>query len=119
MNAIAVPVVSFVSRLPAPPDPKSVWLPPPKTAPMSAPFPVCSSTTTIRKRHANTWITGTMYPTKTSAILLLLEPHDADELLGDQARAAHQGAVDVRLGHEAVDVVGLDATAVQDADARG
>ncbi len=60
MNATAVPVVSFVSRLPAPPDPKSVWLPPPNTAPMSAPLPVCRSTTTIKKRHANTWITGTM-----------------------------------------------------------
>ncbi len=60
MNATAVPVVSLVSKLPAPPDPKSVWLPPPNTAPMSAPLPVWSSTTTMRKRHAATWTTGTM-----------------------------------------------------------
>jgi hypothetical protein len=59
MKAIAVPVVSFVIRLPAPLEPKSVWLPPPKTAPMSAPLPVCSRTTTARNTHATTWITGT------------------------------------------------------------
>src|SRR5581483_3800589 len=48
MKSAAVHVVSRVSRFPAPLDPKIVWLDPPKTAPMSAPFPVCSSTTTIK-----------------------------------------------------------------------
>ena len=58
MKAIAVPAVSLVKKLPAPLEPKSVWLPPPKTAPMSAPLPVWSSTTTIRKKQAKTWIAG-------------------------------------------------------------
>ena len=52
------PSSALVHRLPAPLEPKSVWLPPPKTAPMSAPLPVWSSTTTIRKKQANTWIAG-------------------------------------------------------------
>src|SRR5262249_1718394 len=54
MKIAAVHVVRRVSRLPAPLEPKIVWLEPPKTAPMSAPFPVCSRTTTIRKKQAIT-----------------------------------------------------------------
>ena len=43
MNSTARAVVSFDRNVAAPRPPKTVWLePPPKTAPMSAPLPVCS-----------------------------------------------------------------------------
>lgn len=38
-NAVANPPVSLVRKLPAPPEPKTVWLEPPNTAPISAPLP--------------------------------------------------------------------------------
>jgi hypothetical protein len=48
MKIIAIAVVSFVRKFPAPLLPKIVELePPPKTAPISAPLPVCSKTTSI------------------------------------------------------------------------
>ena len=47
MKTIAMPVVKRVKKLPAPLLPKMVELEPPKTAPISAPLPVCSSTTRI------------------------------------------------------------------------
>ena len=48
MKTIAIPVVRRVKKLPAPLLPKIVELDPPKTAPTSAPFPVCNSTTSIK-----------------------------------------------------------------------
>ena len=42
--------------------------------------------------------------------------HDPREALGVEARAAHQRAVDVRLGEDLRRVVGLDAAAVEHAD---
>ena len=47
MKTIAIPVVNFVRKLPAPLLPKMVELEPPKTAPMSA-LPVCNKTTKMR-----------------------------------------------------------------------
>ncbi len=41
MNTMATSVVALLKKVDAPVEPKSVWLePPPKAAPMSAPFPV-------------------------------------------------------------------------------
>jgi hypothetical protein len=55
MKMIAAPVVSLVRKLPAPRLPNTVVpAPPTKTAPISAPFPRCSSTTTISTRHTMT-----------------------------------------------------------------
>jgi hypothetical protein len=54
MKTTAVAVVRRVRKVPAPELPNTVELEPPKTAPMSAPFPVCSSTTRIRKIHDKT-----------------------------------------------------------------
>ena len=48
MKTIAMPLVSFVRKFPAPLLPKMVALDPPKTAPTSAPLPVCSNTTRIK-----------------------------------------------------------------------
>ena len=55
MKTTAVAVVSRVKKVPAPELPKTVELEPPKTAPMSAPFPVCSNTTRIRKMQDKIW----------------------------------------------------------------
>ncbi len=41
--------------------------------------------------------------------------HELQERIGLQRGAADQGAVDVGEGHQALDVVGLDAAAVEDA----
>src|SRR2546427_469719 len=45
--------------------------------------------------------------------------HDSNKSRRVQARAADQRAVDLGLGHELVDVLGLDAAAVEDPDALG
>ena len=48
IKTIAIAVVSLVKKFPAPLLPKIVELePPPNTAPISAPLPVCSKTTKI------------------------------------------------------------------------
>jgi hypothetical protein len=49
MNTTATAVVIFVKNPPGPAEPKTVWLdPPPKAAPISAPFPVWRRTMTIK-----------------------------------------------------------------------
>jgi hypothetical protein len=49
MNTIAAPAVSLPRKLVGPLDPNSVWDdPPPNTAPMSVPFPVCRRMIRIR-----------------------------------------------------------------------
>jgi hypothetical protein len=52
INRIAIPVVILVKKFPAPELPKTVWLEPPKTAPTSAPLPVCRRTTMTMKKQA-------------------------------------------------------------------
>ena len=48
MKTIAAPAVSLLRKLVGPVEPNRVWDdPPPKTAPMSDPFPVCSRMTRI------------------------------------------------------------------------
>jgi len=47
INTMAMPAVTLVSKFPAPLLPKIVALDPPNTAPISAPLPVCSNTTSI------------------------------------------------------------------------
>ena len=52
MNSTADQVVAFERAVAAPRGPKAVWLPmPPKAAAMSPLFPLCRSTTTIRKKQ--------------------------------------------------------------------
>ena len=51
----AAPVVALLKKVEAPVLPNSVWLPPPpKAAPISAPFPVWSKTIMIRATHTIT-----------------------------------------------------------------
>jgi len=48
MKMMAAPAVSLLRKLVGPVEPNRVWEePPPKTAPMSDPFPVCSRMTRI------------------------------------------------------------------------
>lgn len=50
-------VVALERAVAAPRGPNAVWLPiPPKAAAMSPLFPLCSSTTMIRKKETITWI---------------------------------------------------------------
>lgn len=52
INSTADQVVAFESAVAAPRGPNAVWLPmPPNAAAMSPLLPLCSSTTTIRKKH--------------------------------------------------------------------
>jgi hypothetical protein len=71
MKMIAAAVVSLVRKLPAPVLPKTVELEPPKTAPMSAPFPVWRRTTRTRKMHARTWMIVMM-------VAIVIPPRDRD-----------------------------------------
>jgi hypothetical protein len=55
MNTTAEMVVAFESSVAEPRGPNAVWEPIPPNAPAkSAAFPLCSSTTMIRKRHTTT-----------------------------------------------------------------
>ena len=56
MNRMAAPAVSFARKGAAPVLPKTVWLEPPKAAPMPAPLPCCNSTMEIRAMQTMTWI---------------------------------------------------------------
>jgi hypothetical protein len=53
MKTTAAAVVTLLRKVAAPLLPKSVWLDPPKAAPISAPLPLWSRTTPIKKRDAN------------------------------------------------------------------
>ena len=52
------PISDLIQQLPGPSG-QTETVPPPNTAPMSAPFPVCSKTTVIRKTQSTTWMAGT------------------------------------------------------------
>jgi hypothetical protein len=51
IKSIATPAVIFPKKVPAPEEPKTVWLEPPKAAPMSAPLPAWRSTMRIKTRQ--------------------------------------------------------------------
>ena len=57
MKIMAAPVVALLKNVEAPVLPNRVWLePPPKAAPMSAPFPVWSSTIMINAILTIIWM---------------------------------------------------------------
>jgi len=56
MNKTADQVVALERAVAAPRGPNAVWLPmPPNAAAISPLLPLCSSTTTIRKKHTTIW----------------------------------------------------------------
>ncbi len=68
MKTMAIAVVNFVRKFPAPLLPKIVALEPPNTAPTSAPLPVCNSTTRIKPMLTMMWMIVT------NIIMLVLLP---------------------------------------------
>src|SRR5713101_7731510 len=50
---------------------------------------------------------------------ILTEVHDTDKCVSLEARSADQSTIDIGLGHQAINVISLNATAVQDADSIG
>jgi len=50
----AAPTVTLLKKVAAPRPPKTVWLDPPKAAPMSAPFPDCNRTAPTITRQLTT-----------------------------------------------------------------
>ena len=56
MKRIAATAVSLARNGAAPELPKTVWLEPPKAAPIPAPLPCCKSTMEIRARQTATWM---------------------------------------------------------------
>jgi hypothetical protein len=60
IKTMATMAVSLARKGAAPVEPKTVWLEPPKAAPMPAPLPCCRSTMEIRARDAIIWMTMTM-----------------------------------------------------------
>jgi hypothetical protein len=54
MKIIATVAVNFPKKVPAPEEPKTVWLEPPNAAPILAPLPACNSTTKIKTKQAKT-----------------------------------------------------------------
>src|SRR6202521_852989 len=49
---------------------------------------------------------------------LLSEIHDGGKRLGLETCAADQGSIDFHLSHQSLDVIGFDAAAVEDSQAR-
>ena len=54
INKMAAAAVSFARKGAAPVLPNTVWLDPPKAAPIPAPLPCCSSTIKIRAKQTKT-----------------------------------------------------------------
>jgi len=54
INKMAAAAVSFAKKGAAPVLPNTVWLDPPKAAPMPAPLPCCRSTIKIRAKQTKT-----------------------------------------------------------------
>jgi hypothetical protein len=117
MKMMATAVVIFPRKVPGPLLPKTVWLDPPKTAPMFAPFPACRSTTRIRTIQA---ITCTM------AIRICTFSYPLNGLISDklnerndvQAGPADQRPVDVRLLHQVGNIFRCDASPIENGDLR-
>ena len=97
MNTIAATVVALLKNVDAPVLPKRVWLdPPPKAAPMSAPFPVCKRTIIMRAIHTTTC----MVINNADTILFLLIVYDSAENVRLETCSADQCTVYIRHVHQ-------------------
>jgi hypothetical protein len=54
IKTIAIPAVSFPKKVPAPEEPKTVWLDPPNAAPIFAPLPAWRRTIRIKTKQTKT-----------------------------------------------------------------
>ena len=108
MKMIAAAVVSLCKKLAGPRLPKTVWLEPPKAAPMLAPLPVWSRMMAIRARETTMWRTRVIVIIR----LPFVEPYDGRKALDLKAGPADEGSVNILTGHEFPNVVGLHATTI-------
>jgi len=60
IKRMAATAVSLARKGAAPVEPKTVWLDPPKAAPIPAPLPCCKSTMQIKARDTMIWMMTTM-----------------------------------------------------------
>src|SRR5689334_58234 len=84
---------------------------------MSAPFPAWSSTRPMLTKHASTCRITTRVNTLDSLLCVAAGRgflDDGDEARRLEARAAHEGPVDLGLPDEVGRIVGLDAATVED-----
>lgn len=108
MKMTAAAVVSWCKKLAGPRLPKTVWLEPPKAAPMLAPLPVWSRMMAIRARETITWRTRMNINIR----LPFVEPYDGRKALDLKAGPADEGSVNVLTGHQVSNVVRLHATTI-------
>src|SRR5438132_11913472 len=113
----AATAVILLRNVPAPREPKTVWLEPPKAAPISAPLPDCSRMTpTMTKATRICTITKAMY-----MLTLLGDTPDAENLSKQhriEASTTDQGSIHVRNREQLANVVRHDASPVEDRHAR-
>src|SRR4030067_1601397 len=111
MKIIATMVVILPRKVPGPLLPKTVWLEPPKTAPMLAPFPACSSTVRIRTIQTITCNIMTRICTCYTPRMLFI-PYNLQERCCIQTGPSDQRPVDVLLEHQLGDILRRDASPV-------
>ncbi len=103
MKIMATTVVILVRTFAGPAAPKRAWLPaPPMDTPISAPLPVCKSTTSIRKMQTATCIVIKMLVIKKG-----LKPNNFIKIFRVQARAANQSTINIFKLHQIFDVAGF------------
>src|SRR5438105_10772390 len=109
IKIVAATAVSLLRKVPAPREPKTVWLEPPKAAPISAPLPDCNRMTPTMIKATRIWaMVKTMY-----MLTLLGDSTDTENLSKQhriEASAADQGSIHVRNGEKRADVFRHDAS---------
>lgn len=79
MKIAAAAVVNLLRKFPGPRGPNTVWLAPPKAAPIPAPLPACRSTIRMRETATATCTTINGTYNHTGNVLPLLKQHDLRE----------------------------------------
>jgi len=112
----AATVVNLLRKFPGPRGPKTVWLAPPKAAPMPAPLPACKRTIRIRATATTTCTTTNGTYNHTAKASFLPKHYDLGKRRRIQAGPPHQGAIDIRLCHKRLDIPGVDASTILNTD---
>src|SRR5690606_1926348 len=117
-NTTAAHFVARDRKLAAPAEPNTLPAEPlPKAAPMSAPLPCCSRTSTMIKSEETTW--RVKRNGDSHCMIRGLRASGGryvQEFVGHERGPAHQRTVNVRLREQAGGVVRLDAATIQNTD---